>query len=188
LPRWSVAQNDVVNAHWKLDVLELLLADILKSQVEPIADIVADRLRDGYPSGFGDTFEPGRDIDAVAKNIIVIDDYVAKVDADAEFDTAVFGNPGIADRHIPLNFGGAFDRVYDAGEFDQHSVAGQLDDAPLMLRNGGVNELGPMSLEADERADLVRAHQAAISDYVGGKDRGKSAFHLGNCPHIGDGV
>ena len=59
--------------------------------------------------------------------------HVAKIDADAEFDAAVLRHPGIAIAHPALNFRRAGDRVHDAWKFHQHAVAGQLDDASLML-------------------------------------------------------
>ena len=105
LARGHVAESDVEDAHRELDVLELLLADIFKQQVEPVADIVAHRLRNRYSAGLGDAFEPRRDVDAVAENIVVVDDHIAKVDADAELDPPVLGDACVADRHVALDVG-----------------------------------------------------------------------------------
>src|SRR4030095_1024855 len=110
-------------------------------EVEPVADIVANRLRHGDAPGLGDTFQPGGDIDPVAANTVVVDDHVAKVDADAKFDPPILHHGRVADRHVALDFHGAFDCVHDAGKFDQHAVAGQLDDPPLMLGDGRVDQL-----------------------------------------------
>ena len=134
-------------------------------------------MRHGDSAGLCDAFKPRGDIDAIAENIVVIDNHVAEVDADPKLDPPVLGNSGVAGRHIPLDFGGAFDRIHDARKLDQHSVAGQLDDSALMLGNGRVDQFRAMAFEVRQCADLISAHQAAVTDNVGGHDRGKSAFH-----------
>ena len=48
---------------------------------------------------------------------------------------------GIALAHAALDLGGAGDRVHHARELDQHAVAGQLDDAALVLGDPGVDQL-----------------------------------------------
>ena len=35
-----------------------------------------------------------------------------------------------------------------------------------------------MALERRQRAGLVRAHQAAVADHVGGEDGGETTFHV----------
>jgi hypothetical protein len=54
----------------------------------------------------GDTFDPRRDVDAVAKDVFPFDDDVADVDADPELDRRGFGATGIALPKLPLNFDG----------------------------------------------------------------------------------
>ena len=93
------------------------------------------------PPGCGDALEPRRHVDAVAEDVVALDDDVAEIDADAEFDAAVLRHVGVALAHPALDFGGAGDRVHDARELHQHAVAGQLDDAPLMLGDLGVDQL-----------------------------------------------
>ena len=171
-PSRRVAEHNVVDAHRELDVLELLLANVLELEVEPVADIIADRLGHRDAARFGDAFEPCCDINAIAKDIVVIDDHVAKIDADAELNPPVFGYPRIANRHFALDLRGALDRIHNAGKFDQHAVAGQLDDSSLVFGDGRIDQLGAMGLEASQRADFIGAHQPAVADYVGGKDRG----------------
>ena len=76
-----------------------------------------------------------------------------------------------------MDFGGAGDRVDHARELDQHAVARELDDAALVLGDLAVCHLAPMRLERGQRPGLVVAHQPAVADHVGGKDRGQSSFH-----------
>jgi hypothetical protein len=173
----GVVDQDIVDSHRELDVLELLLANILERQVEPVADVVAHRLGHRHAAGLGNTFEPGRDIHAIAEQVVIVDNDVAKVDPDPEFDLPVVGDAIVPGAHVPLDFGGTFDRVHDAWELDQHPVAGQLHDAALMPGDCRIDQFVSMTFEAGERADLVRAHQAAVAHHIGSHDRGKAAFH-----------
>ena len=85
---------------------------------------------------------------------------------------------GVALAHLALDLGGAGDRVHHARELHQHAVAGQLDDAPLMLGDLGVDEFLAMRVERRERRRLVDAHEAAVADHVGGQNSGQTAFHV----------
>ena len=60
--------------------------------------------------------KPCRDIDAVAKDILVIDDDVAHIDADAELDLLLWRHISTACRHRALNVDGATNRVDCTGE------------------------------------------------------------------------
>ena len=139
-------------------------------------------LRHGDAARLGDALDPRRDIDPVAEDIVVVDDHIAKIDADAELDPPVLGNVAVPIAHLALDFGGALDRAHHAGEFDQHAVAGQFDDAALMIGDGRIDQLGAVILETRQRADLIGPHQAAVADHVGGQDRGKSAFQVREYP------
>ena len=69
------------------DVLDALLAEILEGDVvEPVADLVAHRAGDADAARLGKHLEARRDIDAIAENVVLLDDHVAEIDADAELD------------------------------------------------------------------------------------------------------
>ena len=150
-----------------LDVLQRLLAGVLEGEVEPVADMIAHRCRDADAARLGDALQARRHIDAVAENVAVLDDDVAEIDADAELDAAVLRHVGVAAGHAALDFGGAGDSVHHAREFHQHAVAGQLDDAALVLGDLAVDQFLAMRLERGKRGGLVDAHQPAIADHVG---------------------
>jgi len=132
-------------------------------------------MRDADAAGFGQRFEAGGDIDAIAENVALVGDDVAEIDADAEADAPVLCDLRLAVEHHPLDFDRAAHRVDDAGEFDQHAVAGGLDDAPSVLADFRIDQLAPVRLEAGERALLVGAHQPGIAGDVGGEDGGEPA-------------
>ena len=58
------------------------------SSLLPTCRVTDCRHRDA--ARLGDAFESRGDIDAVAEDIVVLDDHVAEVDADAEFDPPIF--------------------------------------------------------------------------------------------------
>ena len=162
------------------DVLDVLLAEILEGDVvEPVADLIAHGARDADAARLGKHLEARRDIDAVAENIVVLDDHVAEIDADAELNPPRRRNVGIAPRHPALDLGRAQHRISDALELDQHAIAGCLDDAAAVLGDGGIDELKPMGLETRERPRLVDLHQPAVADHVGGEDCCESSLGSG---------
>src|SRR5262249_2038998 len=63
-------------------------------------------------------FEPGCDVDAIAKDVAILDDDVAHVDADTQIDALVRWQRGIAFGHCSLDLGRTAQGVDDAGELD----------------------------------------------------------------------
>jgi hypothetical protein len=47
------------------NVLDLLFAQILKYEGQPVAHVIVDRIGDEHPAGIGQGFDPRRDVDAV---------------------------------------------------------------------------------------------------------------------------
>ena len=126
-------RSDPVDPHRAGDVLEALLAQILEGAIEPALDLALDDRRDADPARLGERFQPRRDIDAVAVDVAVLDDDVARIDADAELDALVLRGRGVARRHALLHRDRAGDGFDDARELDEDAVAGGLDDAALVL-------------------------------------------------------
>src|SRR6516225_5818382 len=75
---------DSEDAHRPYNVLELLLADVIKDEVELARSILLHARGNAHSNGLGQAFEPRRDVDAVAKDVAILDDDVAHVDANAE--------------------------------------------------------------------------------------------------------
>ena len=135
-----------------------------------------DDVRDENPAMRRLALEARRDIDAVAENVVALDDDVAEIDADAEVD----GRPRIeiALAHRPLHRDGAFDRIDDAAEFDQRAVAHHLDDAAAPRGDGWVERLAPDLPECSDRAGLVGPHHRGVAGNVGSEDGGEPAGDL----------
>src|SRR5580692_5493022 len=87
-----VARGNRCNAVWHYrvgpyrmsNVLQVLLAKIRKFDRNLAADLIVGGRRDADAARFGDPFKPRRDIDAVAKNIVVLYQNIAQIDSDPE--------------------------------------------------------------------------------------------------------
>ncbi len=154
------------------DVLELGRAEVRHRQVEPPFDLTISVVGEADRARLANAFEPCRDVDPVAHEIAValLDD-VAEMNADAELDTALRRQAGVAFDHAVLHLDGATRGVDHAAELDENAVAGALDDAPMMDGDGRVDQIAPQRPEPRQRAILVRAREAAVADHVGDQNR-----------------
>src|SRR4051794_8039998 len=103
-------------------------------------------------------------------NVAVLDDDVAEVDADPEYDPLVFRGRDVAFGHSPLHGDRAGDRLDHTRTLDQDSVAGRFDDSTFVLGDLGVNEFAAVGSEPSEGAGFVLAHEAAITGDIGGEN------------------
>src|SRR5262245_14543389 len=119
-------------------VLDGLLALIDELQLKFVTQLVAHDRRTGDPAGPRQTFQPCRNVDAIAVEVVAVDDNVTQIYADAKLDVPVFGHTGVALKHAALDFDGAAGRIENATELDQKAVAHHLEDATAMLGDCGI--------------------------------------------------
>jgi len=81
------------------------------------------------------------DVDAVAEDIVALDDNVAQINPDPEFDPPLLNAGGLARGSRPLHRDGTAYGVDDAGELDEHPVAGGLKDTAAVFGNRRIDEL-----------------------------------------------
>jgi hypothetical protein len=112
----------------------------------------------------------GGHVHALAEDVVVLDDDVADMNADAEFDAPVRRDVGIARGHSALDIDGTADGVDDAGELGQQPVAGRLHQASAMLGELGIEQKGPMGPQPTDRAFLVGTDQPTITSDIGRED------------------
>src|SRR5437870_8434198 len=124
------------------DVLEASFAHIFKGEVETFTDMIAHRLRNGNATDGRNALEPSRQVDAIAEDVAFLDNNVAEVNSDAEFDACVRGT-GVACPHGRLNVDRTSDGAHDAGKFNQHSIAGKFEDASIVLADFRVDQIFP---------------------------------------------
>jgi hypothetical protein len=133
--------------------------------------------RDADTAGVGQAFEACGNVHPITEDVIVLDNDVTDVDADPVSDTPLLGHVGIALRHRVLDLYCALDGLNGARELGQQTVAHQLDDAPMILGDLGVDQLFAMGLQCRQRARLILSNKAAVTDYVCGQNGGKPALH-----------
>ena len=138
------------------------------------AYVLVRRARNGHPAGFRDAFQPRRNIDAVAKNILALDQHVAEVDADPVEDALRLESALVAGRHLLLHRQGALDRCDHGREFNEHPVARGFEQPPAVGGNDWLSGFAPLAHETCGPG-LVLAHHARIANDIGGEDRGELA-------------
>jgi len=135
------------------------------------------RAAEADAAGLRQPFEPRRDVYPVPEDVPVLEDDVAKVDADAKYDPLFVGRLRVLLPHTPLHRDRTGDGLDDARKFDQQAVASGLDDAALVLGNLGIDEFAAVRLEPCQSAGFVRAHQPRIAGDVGSENGRETAFN-----------
>src|SRR5262249_39202814 len=120
-------------------------------------------------------FQPRRYIHAVAEDVVLFDDHVAEIDADAEPDAPVLGHLRLALDHPPLDLHGTSDGIHHARELGQEPVAGVLHDPAAVLRDRRIDQSAEVSFQALVRSLLICTHKARIARNIGGEDCGEAA-------------
>jgi hypothetical protein len=78
-----------------------------------------DRIGDEHPAGLGQGLDPCGDVDAVAIEVVALDDDVAEIDADAQFDAIIRRDARVPLGHRLLHRDRTAHRIDDAGKFHQ---------------------------------------------------------------------
>ena len=91
------------------------------------------------PPGSAEPFKPCRHVNAVAIDVVTINDDIANIDADAELDALFCRDIAVALKHAALDVDGAAHRVNHADEFHQHSISGGLNNSAAMFGDLGVD-------------------------------------------------
>jgi hypothetical protein len=82
------------------------------------------------PPGSASVCRRAGDVDAIAEDVVIVNDDVTDVDADAKLDPILGGDARITFSHTVLNVDRAAHSVDNAREFQQQAVTGRLDDRP----------------------------------------------------------
>ena len=135
-----------------------LLSHIITGDLDLASNLPIGIIGHADPARLGDAFQPCGDVNAVAEDITIIKNDVTDMDADAKFDPLIRRHGDVLLSHTALNFNRIAHRIDCACEFDQHAVAGRLDDAASMRGDCGVNKRLSDNLEAGQRAFLISTH------------------------------
>ena len=109
-------QNSAISAHRPGDVLDLLLAHVLERNGELVAHLIPYHPADADAARFGQGLKARCDVDTVAEDVVVVDDDVAEIDADAQIDASLGLHAGVACGHLALHVDRATNRIDHARE------------------------------------------------------------------------
>ena len=127
------------------------------------------------PPGSARAFEPRRDVDPIAKDVVVLDDDIAEIDADAQFDAIVRRRSAHCAR--PSRCCTAIAQR-NASTTLANSTSNP-SPVVLTMRPRCSAIFGSISSRRSalsvERSFLVRPHQPRIARHIGGQDRGEAA-------------
>jgi hypothetical protein len=110
------------------------------------------------PPGSASASKPCSYVDAVAEDVIPIDNNITDINADAELDAFLRRYTSVAIDHAALNIDGATHSVDDANELHQQPISGGLNNSAAMFRDLGVYEFLAMCFELAQRAFLIGTH------------------------------
>src|ERR1700728_2580517 len=142
---------------WPVYILDADVAAILEVDVDAVADALVDDRGNADAARLGERLQAGGDVDAVAVDVVALDDDVSQIDADPDHDFRL-GRDLLLCRAGALHRERAVHRVDDASEFDDGAVTDQLHDAAVMGGDGRVEYGFPVPLQRRERRALVGPH------------------------------
>src|SRR5262249_4377075 len=171
--------------HWLRNVFKILLTQVTDVEGELAFDLLVSIVGKADLAGASQRLHASRNVDAIAINIALVDDDVTDVDADTEFDPAIFGDGSVTRGHGTLDFDGATNGINRAWKFNQGPVTCSFDDTTAILSNLGIDQFAAASLERRESSFLVSSHQAAVTGNIGREDGSQPSFdpRLGHKGH-----
>src|SRR6266566_5122928 len=133
---------------------------VLKDDILLATNLPVSVVGNADTARFCDPFETDCNIDPITKDIIVFDDDITNVNADAKFDPLDLRHIDILFGHAALNFDGAAYGIHDAPEFNESAIPGILDDAPAIISDFGIKKRLSESSQLRQRAFFVDPYQA----------------------------
>jgi hypothetical protein len=121
--------------HRTRNILEALLAHIGKLNRDFADNLFVSRSRDADATRFCDALKTSCDVDAIAKNVMGFDDYVANSNADTKDETFIFSvaNREVMDALLELRC--SPNRLDCAPKFCQEPITTIFYDPATMLRD-----------------------------------------------------
>ena len=142
-----------IESYRPVDILKQSLAEIVERKVRVASDLLEGAAGKAHAARLAFVLDPSRNVDAVAEDIVAVDDNIANIDPDTERDRR---NDGfVAFGHLALHGYCASNGIYGAGKFHRHAVAGRLDDASVVIGDRWIDNLAAMGLERFQRPDVV---------------------------------
>src|SRR4029077_5481179 len=120
---------------------------IFKGAIELPANLALSVVRDADAAGLCNPFKPRRNVNAIAEDVIIVEDDVPDVNANAELDPDIRWHAHVFNGHAALYLHRATRCINGTGELNKHAVAGGLYDAASMQCDFGIDKRLPKRLE-----------------------------------------
>jgi len=146
-------------------------------EIELVLHLIENIARHTDATGLSQGLEPRSHVHPVPVDVVVLNDDVANVDADAIGEPLFFGDVGVTLTDGMLDFDSTLDRLDSTRELGQNAIAHQLDDAPFTFSDLRFDQLFAMGLERGQCARLILPNEAAETNHISGQDRGEAALH-----------
>ena len=85
-----------VSANRLGDILDAMAAERMVIEIELIPDLLVNSVGDANGAGPGESLEAGGDVDTITEDVAAVDDHVAEINTDPEFETPV-SRDGVVD-------------------------------------------------------------------------------------------
>src|ERR1700733_10423270 len=158
------------------DVLDFLRTNIGELDRQLVGHLLVNRARNADAADFGEAFEAGGDVDAVAEKVAIAFDHVADRDADAKAHVTAGRISEVAGAQAFLDVDRAPHRFYRAGKFGQNRVARGIENAAAIAGDEVVGYL-PVRGKTPQRLLFVLGDQSGVTGNVGCEYRRDLAFH-----------
>src|SRR6266487_4993107 len=157
------------------DVFEVLLAHIGELNSDLAADLIISRRRNADATGFCDALKPRRYVNAVSKNVMSLDDYVADIDAHTESNAPVFQLTDCKFLDAGLELHSSADRFDRARKLGQEPVAGVLHNAAAVFGDCWLDSFREERPQLGMGSLFVIVHEPRIASHVPGHYRRQPA-------------
>jgi hypothetical protein len=137
------------------NIFEGLPSHIITGNLDLAPDLPIGIIGHADPARFGDPLKAGSNIDPITKDIVVFNDNITDVNADAKFNPLDLRYVDIVFGHAALNFDRAAYGIYDAAELGESAVPRILDDTSAMISDFGIEKRPSESFQLRQRAFFV---------------------------------
>src|SRR5262245_7431961 len=169
---------DKIDVNGPSNVLQGSFSLIAKLHLKLVADLVADDIRAGNSTGRSETLQARGDVNALAIDIVALNQYVAYMNTHAKAQVPDFGQARVARRHTGLDFHCTAKGIDDARELDQKAIARHLENPPAVARHRRIQKVAPVLAQNRECSFLIGLHKPTVADNVCCQYRSKAAFYL----------
>src|SRR6185437_10396361 len=109
-------------------------------------------------------------------------DHVAQVNTDAKLNATFGRQASVALGHAVLDLDGAANSIHNTSKLNEDAIARPVDDAAVMQRDGGINEIASECAQPRKRPLLVGSSEFAVSGYIRRKNSCEFARLGHGCP------